>query len=260
MFFIVFILGLFVGSFLNVLVDRIPKGESPIKGRSYCDKCKKTLVWYDLIPLISYMSLKGKCRHCKTSLSFYYPIVELATGVLFAAAVFFLGGITISVIYYLFLMSGFIVIFFADLKYGIIPDKIIFSSIVISLIYLFFIPFGSAQGEHNSLFLIHLFAAVGAGLFFLFLFLVTQGRGMGFGDVKFSFLMGLVLGFPNIVVGLYVAFLTGAIVGCILILWRKKRIFGTAIPFGPFLIIGSLTAIFFGEKILQIVYPLPFPL
>lgn len=253
----VFIFGLFVGSFLNVLVDRIPKGESPIKSRSHCDKCKKTLKWYDLIPLLSFVFLKGKCRYCRTSLSLYYPMVELTTGVLFVATIFFLGGITVSVItiiniitviYYLFLMSSFIVIFFADLKYGIIPDKIIFPSILVSFLYLAII--------HNSLFLIHFLSGLIACLFFLFLFLVTRGRGMGLGDVKFSFLMGLILGFPNIIVSLYVAFLTGAIVGCILILWRKKRIFGTAIPFGPFLTIGSLTAIFFGERLLQNFYRL----
>lgn len=246
--FFIFVLGLCVGSFLNVLVDRIPKREPSIKDRSHCDKCKKILKWYDLIPLVSFIVLLGKCRYCRTSLSLYYPVVELTTGFLFMAVIFFLGGFMINIItiimfiYYLFIFSSLIVIFFADLKYGIIPDKIVIPSIIISLIYLFFI--------HNFSFIIHFSSALGASLFFLLLFLVTQGRGMGFGDVKFSFLMGLILGFPKIIVGLYVAFLTGAIVGCILILCRK-RMFGTTIPFGPFLVIGSLTAIFFGEFIIK---------
>lgn len=264
MIFIIFIFGLFIGSFLNVLGDRIPKGKSPIKGRSHCDNCKKTLKWYDLIPLLSFIMLKGKCRYCKTSLSFYYPIVEFTTGTIFVVVTLFVLSsfefsifnfqflinsqllnfqLLMSLIYYLFIVSSLIVIFFADLKYGIIPDKIIFPSIIVSLIYLFFI--------HNSLFLIHLWSALGAFLFFLLLFLVTQGRGMGFGDAKFAFLMGLVLGFPNIIIALYVAFLTGAIIGCILIVWRKKRIFGTIIPFGPFLAAGTLISIFLGNFLFQ---------
>jgi len=244
-----FIIGLFVGSFLNVLIDRLPKGEPVVKGRSHCDKCKKTLKWYDLIPLLSFVLLKGKCRYCKANLSFYYPIVELTTGIVFAGIFLFIGGANInfitiiSLIYYLFISSSLIVIFFVDLKYGIIPDKMILPSIAAALTYLFLI--------HNSLFLIHFLSGFGASLFFLFSFLLTKGRGMGFGDVKFAFLMGLILGFPNIVVGLYIAFLTGAVVGCILIIWRKKRLTGTIIPFGPFLVLGTFSAMFWGEVIFQ---------
>ena len=238
-----------------MLIDRIPKEESILRGRSHCDKCKKTLKWYDLIPLLSFIILKGKCRYCSTPLSFYYPVVELTTGILFVVVLFFVGSINvinfINFIFYLFLIGSFIVIFFADLKYGIIPDKIIFPAIAVAFLYFLINPFGFAQGEHSSLVINHLFSAVGASLFFLLLFLITKGKGMGFGDVKFAFLMGLILGSPNIIVGLYIAFLTGAIIGCILILWRKKRIFGTAIPFGPFLVIGSLTAIFFGDILAQ---------
>ena len=137
-----------------------------------------------------------------------------------------------------------IVIFFADLKYGIIPDKIVFPAILVSAFYLLTMNY--------QLLAINFLSTLGAGLFFLLLFLITRGRGMGFGDVKFSFLMGLILGFPNIIVALYLAFLTGAIVGCILIIWRKKKVFGTAIPFGPFLVLGNFIAIFFGEVLTQI--------
>lgn len=246
--FILFIFGLSVGSFLNVLIDRLPKGESPVKGRSHCDKCKKTLKWYDLIPLLSFLILKGKCRYCKTKLSFYYPIIEFTTGVMFVLTFLFVGSMNhelriMDLGYYLFLVSSLIVIFFADLKYGIIPDKVLFPAVAISFLYLFI--------NHSSLIINHFLAGLGASLFFLLLFLITRGRGMGFGDVKLSFLMGLILGFPNIIVSLYVAFLTGAIIGCILILWQKKRIRGTTIPFGPFLAIGTLISIFFGESLIQ---------
>lgn len=250
--FFVFIFGLFIGSFLNVLIDRLPKGESPVKGRSHCDKCKKTLKWYDLIPLLSFIFLRGKCRYCKTKLSFYYPIVELTTGVAFAGTFLFLEGTNINfitfiniitVIYYLVIVSSLIVIFFADLKYGIIPDKVLFPAIFVSAFYLLTMNY--------QLLTINFLSALGASLFFLLLFLITRGRGMGFGDVKFSFLMGLILGFPNIIVSLYVAFLTGAIIGCILIICHQKRLFGTTIPFGPFLAIGSLISIFFGDTLMQ---------
>lgn len=135
-------------------------------------------------------------------------------------------------------------IFFADLEYGIIPDKIVFPTVAVVFLYLLINPL--------SLIINHLFSGLGACLFFLILFLITKGRGMGFGDVKFAFLMGLILGFPNIIVSLYIAFLTGAIVGCILIIWRKRRVSGTSIPFGPFLVLGTLIAIFYGNFIAQI--------
>lgn len=240
----IFILGIFVGSFLNVLVDRLPREESVIKGRSHCEKCKKTLKWHDLIPLISFISLKGKCRYCHTSLSFYYPIIEIITGLMFVLALNISGFVNyLNLIYYIILFSALIVIFFTDLKYGIIPDVVLFPLIFISLLYLFL-------NNHLSI-VDHLFSAGGAFLFFLLLFLITRGKGMGFGDVKFAFLMGLILGFPKIIVSLYVAFLTGAIVGCILIMWRKKKVFGTSIPFGPFLVIGILVAILYGEILVQ---------
>jgi leader peptidase (prepilin peptidase) / N-methyltransferase len=256
---VILLLGICVGSFLNVLADRFPRGESVIKGRSHCEKCRTTLRWHDLIPLLSFISLKGKCRYCRTSLSWYYPIVELITGILFVAAFLFISlnfkflifnfysvfnfQFLIALIYYLFIVSCLIVVIFADLKYRIIPDKIVFPAIIISVLYLFII--------HNSLFLNHLLSGFGACLFFLLLFVITKGKGMGFGDVKFAFLMGLILGFPKIIVGLYIAFLTGAVVGCILIIWRKRKLRGSSIPFGPFLVLGALLAMFWGESILQ---------
>ena len=254
---LIFILGLFVGSFLNVLADRLPREESVIQGRSHCEKCKKNLRWFDLIPLLSFIFLKGRCRYCSTSLSLYYPIVEFTTGILFVITFIFISAnfkflffnfysilnfkFLIELIYYLFIVSSLIVVFFADLKYGIIPDKIVFSAIVITFLYLL--------TNHSSFIVSHLLSALGACFFFLLLFLITRGKGMGFGDVKFAFLMGLILGFPNIVVSLYVAFLTGAIVGSILVIWRKKKTFKAAIPFGPFLVLGTLLALFWGEII-----------
>lgn len=273
MIFFLFLLGLAVGSFLNVLIDRLPRDESVIKGRSHCESCKKILAWYDLMPVLSFVLLGGKCRYCHSPISFFYPLVELVTGVMFVLTFFLLviplchpelvsGSISLGfempkqvrhdtcinvyleLVYYLFIVSSLIVIFFTDLKYGIIPDKIVYPGVVISLLYLLIF--------HNSLFIIHLLSALGAFLFFLFLFLVTRGRGMGFGDVKLVFLLGLFLGFPKIMIALYFAFLTGAFWGCILILWRKKRLSET-ISFGPFLSAGAFISLLWGEGIIRVV-------
>lgn len=250
----IFVLGLFIGSFLNVLADRLPREESVIKGRSHCEECKKKLAWFDLIPLLSFVYLKGRCRYCRARLSLYYPIVELTTGAMFVLVLLFLPHESIKhqalsikyiweLIYYLFIVSSLVVVFFADLKYEIIPDKIVFPTAIVSVIYLIF--------NTQYLILPHLLSALGACLFFLALYFGTRGRGMGLGDVKFAFLMGLILGFPNIVVSLYIAFLTGAIIGIILILWRRKKIRGATIPFGPFLVLGTLSTLFWGEIIIQ---------
>jgi len=259
--FILFVLGICVGSFLNVLIDRIPNNQSPLKGRSHCDKCKKTLEWHDLIPLISYLYLKGKCRHCRAHISFYYPLVELITGIMFVIIFLYLRDLRFTIydlrfflhyFYYLFILSSFIVIFFTDLKYGIIPDKILYPAAVISTIYNLSFTIYSPIVNHQSSIINNIFSGAGAFLFFLALYLVTKGKGMGFGDVKLAFLIGIVLGFPKILAALYLAFLTGAICGIILIIWRKKKLKGGTIPFGPFLIIGAVLSLFFGEKIIQL--------
>lgn len=249
--FFIFILGLFIGSFLNVLADRLPRNET-ILGRSHCESCKKELKWYDLIPLFSFAYLRGRCRYCSSRLSLQYPIVELVTGALFAFTIYYLpitNSLTsylVSSIYLLIIVSALIAIFFADLRHGIIPDKIIFPAVIVSVFYLFLIP--------NSSFIIHILSALGASLFFFLIYLLTKGKGMGFGDVKLAFLLGLFLGFPATLFALYIAFLTGGLIGFILILWRKKKL-KTAIPFGPFLVLGSLLSLFFQSQILGIVLP-----
>lgn len=254
----IFLVGIFFGSFLNVIVDRFPRKQTIIKGRSYCEFCKKELVWYDLIPLFSFLILKGKCRYCHKFIGIFYPIIELSTGVLFLTTCLFVYGLNfqfsiinssilnikfiINLGYYLFLVSSFIIIFFTDIKHGVIPDKVVFPAMIISCLYLLFVnPF--------SLF-INLVSAFGAFVFFFALFLITKGKGMGFGDVKLVFLLGLILGFPKIVLALYLAFLTGALSGIILIIWRKKRSLKETIPFGPFLIAGTIISLFLGDLLI----------
>lgn len=253
-----FTVGLVVGSFLNVLIYRLPHN-LPILGRSFCPHCKKKIAWHDNIPLISFILLKGRCRKCRSPIGWQYPTVELVTGVLFVLVFLFLPSESIkyqvfsikylfSLGYYLLIISSLAAIFFTDLKHGIIPDRIIYPTATILFLYLIL----------STKYLIpnHFLSALGAFLFFLFLFFITRGRGMGFGDVKLAFLMGLFLGFPNIIVALYVAFLTGAAVSLILVLWGKKKLSGGTVPFGPFLVFATLLAFFAGEELLRLVLPL----
>lgn len=242
---ILFVIGLFVGSFLGVLVERIPKNEGFIFGRSKCRTCTHALSWYDLIPLLSFLALLGVCRYCKTKISFFYPTIELTTGALFVLAAMHLGTHAIEFLYTLFILSSLIVIFFTDLKHKIIPNIIVYPAIAISIMY------HLSSSNYQLLITNYLPAAVGAFLFFLLLFFVTQGKGMGFGDVQFSILLGLFLGFPGIVFAIYIAFLTGALVSMILVLGRHYSI-KSAIPFGPFLIFGTLVMFFFREKIIEL--------
>ena len=243
---LVFIFGLFIGSFLNVLIYRLPRGLGFVKGRSFCPKCKKKISWYDNIPVFSFVFLRGKCRQCRSPISLRYPIVELLTGCLFVLIINQIGQIDlIKQILHLVLISGLIVIFFIDLEHRIIPDEIIFP--VIFLFFLF-----SLISNRQLLITNYLPSALGAFFFLFLIWAISRGRGMGFGDVKLAFLMGLCLGFPKIIIAFYIAFLTGALSGVILILVKKAK-FGQQIAFGPFLALGTFTALIWGEKILETV-------
>lgn len=237
-----FIFGLSIGSFLNVLIYRLPKNES-LFGRSYCDHCKKKLSWYDLIPLLSFVLLKGKCRYCKETIDPIIPVVELTTALLFVSVFLKFPILSDPKLWFnLFFVSTLIVTFFTDLKYEIIPNKIIYPAILSSL---FFIALTNNTVNH-------ILSGIGAFLFFLILSLVTRGKGMGGGDTKLALFLGLVLGFPTIVFSLYLAFLTGGFISLILILWKKKKFKGNTIPFGPFLAFWGIVSIFLGNHLVSL--------
>jgi len=245
-----FFFGTYIGSFLGVIIDRLPRGESIAAGRSYCEFCKKKLTFVDLIPVFSYLFIRGKCRYCKAKLSLYYPLVEVVTGVLFVFAGLHTGMVsngvsTLELFYYLFIVSSLIVIFFIDLKYGIIPFSVMIPVTLVSFLGILLTA--------NYLLPTNLLSAFGAMLFFLVIFLGTRGRGMGFGDVVYAFFMGLLLGFPNIILGLYVAFLSGAAISVILILRKKKKMKGGTVPFGPFLVFGTIVSLFWGQRFVDMI-------
>ena len=281
----IFIIGLFIGSFLNVLIDRLPLEKNPWKGRSKCDFCNHSLSPLDLIPIFSFIILGGKCKYCHKKLSFQYPLIEILTGIMYVSIFVnisklsnvlnpfdFAQGIKLTVLNlpvllsYLSLLvifSSFLVIFVADVKYQIIPDEMLVSlGVGVLLMLVSKIPAFAGmtiRGEDSSLafgmttgmFRIaipYLLSGLTTGLFFLTIYLVTKRKGMGFGDVKLAPLLGLFLGFPKIIVSLYIAFLTGAIFSIILIILGKKE-WKSKIAFGPFLIIGASLSYFIGDLI-----------
>ncbi len=234
----IFILGLAVGSFLNVLIDRLPNGQS-ILGRSHCDYCKKTLQPRHLIPLVSYMLQKGKCQYCKRTLSWQYPGVEMLTGALFVFTWVFLPNESLEVrLLYLVVVSILIAMFFADLKYQIIPDELQIGLAVVA-IRLTHVLGGLSYIDHIE----RLVYAFVVAIPMLVLFLVTKGRGMGFADVKLAFVLGLLFGAKLGLLVLYGAFILGGLVGIYLMIsGRKNR--KSKIAFGPFIVISALLVLY----------------
>ncbi|MDP2820773.1 MAG: prepilin peptidase [bacterium] len=247
----IFLFGLAIGSFINCLVHRMEKEESSLFKGSYCPKCRHKLAWFDLIPLLSFVLLKGKCRYCQKEISFQYPIVELVAGILFVL-VFFNFGYSLLSVFYFFLIFSLLSIFLFDLKFSIIPDKIIFPSIFAVLI--FYLIFFLKDANFSAEILFNFFlAAILASLFFFTIYFFSKGKAMGFGDVKLGFLLGLIFGLPKIILVLWLAFIIGGPFAIFLIFLKKKTL-KSEIALGPFLIIASFIIIFLGNKILSFFY------
>ena len=255
---LLFILGSVVGSFLSAYTYRFPRNLDFVWGRSFCPNCKAKISWYDNIPLLSFILLKGRCRNCNKAISRRYPIMEFSTGLAFVSIFSFLNYCTevvcqwsmvlgsLALPYFLLLVSIMIAIFVIDLEYQIIPDNLVF--------FLFLTAFVLQLISYSPTFFAGLFTAFGASLFLLALHLLTKGRGMGLGDVKLALPAGLILGWPMGAVWLFVSFVIGGVVGIILILLKKAH-FGKQIAFGPFLVVGYLIALFRGERILGFLFP-----
>lgn len=243
---VLFLFGLVFGSFLNVLIWRLDVDKAPKfwQGRSMCPKCKHSLAWQDNIPLLSYMLLVGKCRYCRKPISLQYPIVELTTAVVTVVVGWItLGHISLlGLLGYLIVSYAFIVIFFADWIYGLIPDEM---EIVIVVV--------SALGYLGNLGIlsVNLMVGLASAAAFLLIVVATRFRGMGLGDVKLAFVIGFLLGFPLSLLAFWVSFVLGGIFALgLLILHRKK--FRDTIALGPFLVLGTLIATLWGRQILQL--------
>jgi prepilin signal peptidase PulO-like enzyme (type II secretory pathway) len=238
-FIFIFALGTVFGSFVSALTWRYPRDISTMHGRSLCPKCRDQIRWFDNIPLLSFLFLRGKCRNCKRNISLRYPLIELATGLGFVAILYFATTVQDTVIFtILFLILE--AIFIIDLEHQIIPDSFVFTGIVIALMYFFI------KGTFPiSNFLVGLTASV----FLLLIHLITKGRGMGLGDVKFAVFGGFLVGSRLFLIWLFLAFLTGAVTGIILILGKKAGM-KSHIAFGPFLVAAIPLTFVYGEKIL----------
>ncbi|MFH0873482.1 MAG: prepilin peptidase [Candidatus Komeilibacteria bacterium] len=247
MYVVIFLFGLIFGSFLNAVIYRLHVGESWVHGRSKCVKCKKVLGTWDLIPILSWLYLRGRCRYCQKKISWQYPLVELATAVAFVAA-YSVAGVELGLaqawlqavtwmIYALFL----IIIFVFDWKYYLILDAVIYPAAVMAFILNLFL------GVSWSSML--LAAIIGAGFFWL-QYILSRGTWIGAGDIRLGGLMGLMLGWPGILVALFIAYVVGSIVGIILIIAGRKK-WGQQIPFGTFLSLATFVILLYGQPILQ---------
>lgn len=238
----IFIFGLIVGSFLNVVILRYPEYKDLATGRSKCPSCKKEIAFYDLIPVLSYFFLFGRCRHCKKPISIQYPLVEIATGLAFLL-LFAIFGLSYILIPWLIFAALLIIIFVFDLKFLEIPE--IFSWT--ALIFAFAIAIFSADFALSSNLLGML---IGGGILAILVGLSSE-RWMGAGDIKIGMSFGILLGLDRSLVFLFFSFVFGAIVGIILIIFGKKGL-KSEVPFAPFLIASGIFTLIYGAQILNI--------
>lgn len=248
------VLGFVVGSFLGMLVFRVPRGMS-ILGRSFCDHCREPIPWYQNIPVFYYLFSRGRTSCCRKSISTTYPFIEGLTGVSFVlvGSVFTRilpeNGLAyvlterlgvFSLFFFLFLTATFIALLLIDYEFQVLPDEVVLPLGIVVVLALLGLP--------SPGFFVNLFWGFLSFLFFLSIYLLTGGRGMGFGDVKLSFVLGTLLGFPGTPVWLFLSFLTGAAGGAVLMLLGKAR-FGKPVPFGPYLLVSAAASLFYAELI-----------
>lgn len=251
--FIFFILGLIIGSFLNVVIFRLNTKKS-FGGRSACMSCQNKLSWFELIPLASYIGLLGRCRNCKTKISIQYPLVELAVGIIFAAFfikfqdIFFLSayGFAAQYAYYTLFFSLLLVVATYDLKHKIIPDVLSFILGVVSFLGIFlFDSAGVLLPYWHMPALLQFLAGPLVALPFALLWLVSRGTWMGLGDAKLAVSLGWLLGISVATSGIVLAFWIGAGAGLLLLLIPQKYKMRSEIPFAPYLAVGSFLAFLF---------------
>jgi leader peptidase (prepilin peptidase)/N-methyltransferase len=241
-----FIFGSAMGSFANVLIHRLPQGQSVVKPGSRCPSCGASIRWYDNIPILSYMVLRARCRSCGAAISMRYPVVEALTGLLFAGLVW-RTGIGLSTLILALFCWALVVITFIDLDHRIIPDVISLPGTVLglaaSLLHGFPKPMDSVIG-----------VAAGGGFLFLVLFAyekIMKDEGMGMGDVKLLGMIGAFLGWQALPVTILVSSLTGTVVGVVYATIKGESVRKFPVPFGPFLALGAIVHLFFGVEMIS---------
>ena len=248
----VIILGGLWGSFANVCIYRLPLDKGVVSGRSYCPKCKKQITWKDNIPIISYFLLNGKCRKCKKPISSQYALVEFLS-ILFFVIIYFLYGITLTTLLLMVLSLSFIIIFFIDLKHFIIPNEITFSMMALGFLKSF-------DPNLNSLFPNYINSLIGGllgyGIIWSIIYFYKQVRkkeGMGLGDAKLFGVIGFWFGWIAIP---FVIFLSSviALLSVVPSLLKNSRTMSSQIPFGPYIILGTLIYLFFENSFKSLLF------
>lgn len=244
---ILFIVGAVIGSFLNVCIYRLPRKESVVFPASHCPECGQLLSWVDNVPLASYAVLRGKCRRCGGRISIRYPLVEFLNAVLYVFAGYKIGAAA-ELLPALLLISTLVVIFFIDLEHYIIPNVVVLPVAVAGLAAMVAISLTASDPGFPAWWTFPLAGLVSGGFFFVIAFIFP--RGMGMGDVKLAALLGFFLG-RAVIIGLFLGFLLGALVGLALIAGggRSRK---SKVPFGPFLAVGALVALFYGNELLDL--------
>jgi leader peptidase (prepilin peptidase)/N-methyltransferase len=247
MVFIILLYGIIIGSFCNAVVWRIHERKSISHGRSMCPECHHQLSALDLVPVLSWIGLRGKCRYCRKPISVQYPAVELITGLLFAWSYLRLMPNSVSswaaFLIWLYLLAVLVILTVYDLRWMMLPDVVLLPAIGIMFVWSFWL----GVGQHSWS---NLLAGLIAGGFFYALAAVSNGRWMGGGDIKLATLMGFSLGLGKLAVAMFLGFNLGAIVSLTLIATGRKRR-DSHIPFGPFLAAGMILAMLYGQQIIN---------
>ena len=243
------LLGLLIGSFLNVCIWRLPREEQLVRGRSHCPHCGQMIAWYDNVPLVSFVRLRGRCRHCRAAISWRYPVVEALTGAGLAAVVL-RWGMTAPALVYAALVASLIVVSFIDAAEQIIPDEVTIPGILIGLVTSVVWPVLQGTTSRGQGLLFSLTGAVvgaaaiyGMGLLGRLLF---KKEAMGLGDVKFMGMLGALLGWQKVLLIFFLAPFFGSIVGVPLRLLRKQEL----LPYGPFLSLAAVVVLWWGDAAL----------
>jgi len=271
---IVFLFGLAIGSFLNVCIYRLPRRQSLALPRSFCPRCRTPIAWYDNIPVLSYLILRGRCRHCGGKISIRYPLVELVTGFIFVAVhlrvlnmrqclfrdhAIYLSLVVIPFLWYF--TASLIALSLIDWEHKILPDPITYPLLAVGLLFAIISPRHfclfqwrniAAPGYLSGLKYSVLGLAIGGGSLWLIGAAgkaVFKKEAMGFGDVKLMAAVGAWQGWPMTLLAVFLGSILASLVGVFLLVSKQAR-WGTKIPFGPYLVLGSLLTLFFGQEII----------
>lgn len=253
-YFFIFVIGLCLGSFLNVVIYRLPKGEGIVIEPSHCPTCQKRIKPYDLVPLFSYLFLRAKCRYCGERISMQYPLVELLTA-LSMIGIYYTFGLSIHTISMMVLVLMFIAVLFIDISHYIIPNEIIVFGLISGLMFAILKGFDFNNWNVYNWEVLKdsgIGLLVGGLTFLIIVFIgewMMKAEAMGMGDVKLMGVVGLFLGLKLTVLSMFLAFIIGSVVS-IFLLAAKIKGRRDQIPFGPFIVLGSTTAFLWGNQIL----------